>query len=96
MAQGSPAESVLTESLQRDSIGLQMPTWKSTDGALHGCILRVTDSSGGRFIAMPVSTKTSVSGAFSGDLIPPLENGDCLSRALVELVPSGGLDHLAL
>jgi Uma2 family endonuclease len=84
MAHGSPAESVLTESLQRDSIGLQMPTWKSTDGALHGCILRVTDSSGGRFIPMPVSTKTSASGAFSGDLILPLENGDCLSRAEFE------------
>ena len=96
MAHGSPAESVLTESLQRDSIGLQMPAWKSTDGALHSRILRVTDSSGGGFIPMPVSTKTSASGAFSGDLILPLENGDCLSRALVELVPSGGLDHLAL
>jgi hypothetical protein len=96
MAHGSPAEGVRTEAMQRDSIGLQMPTWKSTDGALHGCILRVTGSSGGRFIAMPVSTKTSTSGTFSGDLLPPLENGDCLSRALVELVPSGGVDHLAL
>ena len=33
---------------------------------------------------MPVSTKTTASGTSSGDRIPPLENGDCLSRAEFE------------